>query len=461
MNDNPFRQSDNSLSPETSFARPPADVPFVREGSARETQPYVPEAEFVRPQRRPGQPAVVPASTNPDASESHKASGGDTPVPFADKPPAADEGADEDPEQSATSSQPPAHAAAQRAVAETVDSLSEGKDEQLTSSVLRTAESPATERGPVDTAEVGEEPLATDRFAARYADGTVRPRDPFTGNILRPGEVPPSLLEDPGIQRGFKFWDEYGSEVAFKLLPTAHSKAEDLEEWKVNLRAEAERLGRAGGILFVEGDNAPQQNIQYLVDFFDQMSALPPEQKEAAEEWIQQQVDKGEVGSFYGGIGARILCTNTAVAVPDYHSDGTLPADTLLKAWNVQEKKVADMHRSGEITRLDREVKMGELFVGRTYTRDMLFVGRMGNHLADRHQPGRVSHASLLAGALHANVVSPLKDRNVHTTPVIPDLPDKSIGPAYNALLKMAGEARFNQAEFMRHLKIIRTIITL
>jgi hypothetical protein len=179
------------------------------------------------------------------------------------------------------------------------------------------------------------------------------------------------------------------------------------------------------------------------------MSALPPEQKEAAEAWIQGQVAKGEIGSYFGGIGARILCTNTAVEIPDIRTDGTRPADTLWREWNAQEERVVNMYERGEITPVEHDLKLGELWVGSDHTRDMHFVGRMGSHMADRHQPGRISQAALLTGALHANVGVHLAARNVQVAQQ--NLQGMPLQPIDHTLIKMTREVRFNPSELLRH----------
>jgi hypothetical protein len=478
MNDDPFRPPDNSLAPEKSFTVPPADTPFVREVPGRGAQPYAPEAEFVRPHRRPTQQTAVPASTNPDASAPYTASGDDAPIPFADKPPTADE----DPEQSATSTKLPAHTVAQRAVAETV-SLSKGGEEevifpdpkaiepdsegsQAKATVPETPVHPAAdelhpEESVADATTAGEEltapatdeavslaepfaapeqePIASDRFTVRYTDGTVRLRDPFTGDILRPDEVPPSLLEDKGIREGLNFWDEHGPEVKFKLLPTAHGHISDLDKWGIDLRSEAQRLARVGGVLFVEALKTPEE-AEYLLGFLREVSSWPEYEKNAAPGWIQGHVASGKITPIFGGIAERILGTKTDIEIADFQRNGPRPADKLLTVWNSRIRQIEDGGNS-----MGGAVALLEHWVGYDHTRDMNFVGRMGGILADRHQSGRVSEAAFLEGVAHVNVGRHLAARNVQVTQ--PDLRTKNMPDFVRKVIEWNTKVEFNLHE--------------
>ncbi|HUC89258.1 MAG TPA: hypothetical protein VMR45_00480 [Patescibacteria group bacterium] len=253
-----------------------------------------------------------------------------------------------------------------------------------------------------------------DTYFAVGEDGTILPRDPITGDIMHPGEIPPSLLDDPELRAGFEFWKGPGRNVPFKLLLTLHGSGSDLRNAAFNLHAEAKQLGKAGGVLFLESIATVAYNAKLRRQYNNtsHMSSL------LAKVWLVRRGSSkayAEEDGFESELFSQVQATGVDVELPDLCSDGQRPADRALMNW----RRTADgahifTSKRYNPTQTDKRLRCDALEMGITYYRDMYFIGKMGAELARRHAAGRLSGgAALVVGRLHENIAARLSDTGV------------------------------------------------
>ena len=85
------------------------------------------------------------------------------------------------------------------------------------------------------------------------SDGVARPKDPSTGEVIGPGEIPPSLLTDENLRRGIEFLQEHGEELSLRILLVGSGERDALPASGVQLHAEAQAVQAQGGSLYIEG----------------------------------------------------------------------------------------------------------------------------------------------------------------------------------------------------------------
>ncbi|HMI09324.1 MAG TPA: hypothetical protein VK497_02895 [Candidatus Saccharimonadales bacterium] len=234
------------------------------------------------------------------------------------------------------------------------------------------------------------------------SNANVLPLDPVTGNRLRAGEIPESLLADPELRKGYDYFRNNGSRIRFGLLLTTHGTAEDLIESGVSLAAEAKELAELQGVLFLEGNFATSAGKQSEIIALNRSSHLPYTKARQRQEMIRSL----ELGAtFQGEELAQITGTNVELACPDFVRDSDRPADTALTEWQIQLKYMRQKER---VVQGDDD-KYWSLLMGYTIYRDCYLVGKMGAYLADRpedfsDETDDAVYAKLLAGPTHAGI---------------------------------------------------------
>ncbi len=237
--------------------------------------------------------------------------------------------------------------------------------------------------------------VPTERIYAVDDQGFIRPRDPLSGAILRPGEIAPSILDDPEIREGFAFWQAHGAAVDFRFLGTQHLTAEDLERSGIDLRAEALRLQETGGILFLEG-YAPEELFRSAEELHRLAAGIPPELHEQYERILDTIVEESPDFGYGASVAKAIMGTHVQTSCVDFVLDGQRPTDKALsilhRAYNTaKDSQRTDRPQSERVQNL-----IGTLFSYDSY-RNMQFVGRMGAVLARTQS----RYADWLGGALH------------------------------------------------------------
>lgn len=233
--------------------------------------------------------------------------------------------------------------------------------------------------------------------------GTVRPLDPLTGTVMYPGEMPPSLLADPEIQKGMAFWRSYGHEVAFRFLGTSHADETRMAQWGIDLRAEAERLAANNNVLFIEGNSTA--DVVHGAETLFKMAAVanPAKQSELIAALDNLAATRPNFG-HYAEVAKQIMCTGVTTAIPDYIVGGNRPGDMVLTAWRRQ-KDALDLSDLPDGTPFNLALlERLALEMGIDMYRDMQFVGRMGAILAGRHVPGQITETAWVGGAMHENM---------------------------------------------------------
>ncbi|HUC89217.1 MAG TPA: hypothetical protein VMR45_00265 [Patescibacteria group bacterium] len=240
-----------------------------------------------------------------------------------------------------------------------------------------------------------------DKFFGIGEDGTIRPRDPLTGEIMWPGEIPKSLLADPELKQGFEFWKKHGPDVAFKLLLCSHSSAKDLLEADFDLNAVAKRLGRSGDPLYLEGVGRVD-DAELSREVHNRFSHSTKQQLIEGGDAEDIVVVDQPLDNFSFQILNQIMATGVDVVNPDYYADGKRPADVALAAWRREVRGASAVH--GEALR-----------VGYIFYRNAYLIGKMGADLARRHAAtGEVpSSAALLIGNLHEGIAIDLRRMGV------------------------------------------------
>jgi hypothetical protein len=246
-----------------------------------------------------------------------------------------------------------------------------------------------------------EQPGATKTFYDIGVDGIIRPCDPPSGAVIRPGEVPPSLMSDPELREGFEFWQRYGHEIRFRFLGTAHATAEQLNEWGINLRAEAQRLAVSGGVLFLEGF-AGKDIFRSAQELYTIAAALPPDKQIPFVDLLEGLSQKNPNFRYAAAVVRNIMGTGVTTTCADYIMGGDRPGDKALTALH-EASKDAEVFQADK-PQLATIIEKISLDVVYDMYRDMHFIGRMGAKLAEAHQPGTVTETAWLGGAMHETI---------------------------------------------------------
>jgi|GEM_PF-4068655 len=265
-----------------------------------------------------------------------------------------------------------------------------------------------------ETDDSGPVGTSFDSLYAIDAVGNVRPRDPIAGTVLRPGEMPDSLMQDPDIQKGEAFWEAYGSEVRMRVLAGSHTGHEGLEASGIDVRAEAQRLAANGGVLLLEGISSSPAMRERSMMLYRMASGMPEHAQEEFNALLQEMA--GDRPDFQHGaeVCRQIMGTGVAVEAVDFIRGGERIGDIAL----THLEAIADATRAQ--AKADQSVASATLTipatVGFDMYRDMNFVGRSGAVLADRHQPGRVTEAAWLGGMLHRSIGTYMFDRGAEVS---------------------------------------------
>ncbi|HUC89174.1 MAG TPA: hypothetical protein VMR45_00040 [Patescibacteria group bacterium] len=291
----------------------------------------------------------------------------------------------------------------------------EGADSQEPTTADRPAATPTPSRPRYE-----QNPNSPESFIEIDRYGTARALDPITGDVMRPGEIPPSLLADPELKQGFDFWKQHGASVPFTLLLTRHVEASDLRNGEFDLRAEAQALSATGGQLFVEGF-APKERTANADQLHNIASNLDdPAQIQGLRDIIWAEAAKDPNFSFSAETLSQIMSTKVKVATPDFITDGDRPADKALAAWHKQVKaaRIARSGRSDPTAIIQEFVQHSAVDMGFCHYRNLYLIGKMGAHLSRQYaSTGKIpGGASLLIGKLHENIAVTLTDMGVSVT---------------------------------------------
>ncbi len=255
-------------------------------------------------------------------------------------------------------------------------------------------------------------------FIAIGEDGTIRPRDPLTGEIMWPGEIPKSLLADEQLRAGFEFWQGPGKEVPFRMLLCSHDSGERLAEAGIDLRAEAQRIKQVDGTLFIEGVGFTAEKIR-LNRQFNRVSRLTDGQSQSDEYDDPLLQGQGPGNAFLTAVLGQVKGTKVNVAFPDYCPDSTRPSDIVLLAWDMQ---IEDVYGDGYWRYDPSGLRMIERFqalhVGNICYRDLYLLGKIGHNLHMQHiSTGKLPRGvAFLTGAAHENIGRILQDMGVEVT---------------------------------------------
>ncbi len=242
-----------------------------------------------------------------------------------------------------------------------------------------------------------------DMFYATGEDGTIYFRDPVTRKIIPPGAIPEGFLSDPELASGFSFWQGYGPQISFSLLLCPHASGNDLRSSSVDLRSEAQRLGRDGQPLFVEyvGTIKSAEELRRL---YNQTSGF---QETSDQPQPSENVPaRGSNGDSYKQETLnQIRSSGVEVIIPDFRVDTTNKVEQSLTTLEFSARPYAESFARRAILTV----------CGISY-RNMYIVGKMGAALAKRHEAtGELpSSAGLLVGALHKNIAETLRSLGVN-----------------------------------------------
>ncbi|HUC89257.1 MAG TPA: hypothetical protein VMR45_00475 [Patescibacteria group bacterium] len=271
-----------------------------------------------------------------------------------------------------------------------------------------------------ETVEPHPRPAFTERSDSKdpyYAvgkDGTMRPRDPITGGIMWPGEIPPSLLADPELREGYEFWKEHGKDVPFRLLLVSHDSGEGLTNSEVNLYAEAQRLQQNDGVLFLECVTSTAARNRELLEQHNAASNATGDEVEREQAKLRQRLADNPWASFRVESLSQIMSTRVDVAIPDYCEGDARPADVALTALGNEIDAAANAMNSTKAF-----FRCTALELAYTYYRDMYLVCKMGAELAKCHAAtGLPGGAAFLGGRTHENIGVTLRQMGVKVTDV-------------------------------------------
>jgi len=272
-------------------------------------------------------------------------------------------------------------------------------------------EAAAADTGPEPTAHrevahVSEPPrMDIEPSYAPAQDGVIRPRDPVTSKILEPGEIPPSLLADDGIRRGYDYLREHGDRTHLTILRMQHGPSDTLDPVHTgfDLQARAQALREKGGALYVETvGHASTMDLTRLL--YNAAANAPAEEAAEMREGLRNLAREEPGLAFGAAIAERVLSTQVPVVQVDFTLGGERQADAVLTELR-HRVKAADSARkqSGDVA--DYITYMWEKFGFDTY-RDSYLLGRIGADMAARFGSSPTSdiHGELLAGAHHVNV---------------------------------------------------------
>jgi hypothetical protein len=248
-------------------------------------------------------------------------------------------------------------------------------------------------------------------FYAVDEEGVTRPRDFAADVTLHPGEIPPSILKDEGMRRGFAFWEEHGSEVQMRVLLIKHEKAGDIERSGVDLRREAQALQKVEGVLYVEGVGMTQDGRDRTSEFFNKVSHASGEQIGELRAYLEAVALEAPQASYETDEAISLIGTGVDVRHVDYSLDGQRRPDAVLTVISDHEERL-------EIVDAEATVDYTRLGLTHDYYRELYLIGRIGEDLADQlTATGSIPLlTSLLTGALHENVGHRLRTQGVNIT---------------------------------------------
>lgn len=225
--------------------------------------------------------------------------------------------------------------------------------------------------------------------------GVTRPRDPVTGDILRAGDIPPSLMYDEGMRRGFQFLIDHGRELRLRILLTRHIRFDDLTRSAIDLPREALRLSAGGGVLFIEGVGTTEGIAVEQRNYSAAAHARPAEAalyRRAFASIAEHEPD----AAFKAGIATALISTGVTVRSPDIVRDSPRIPDQAATA-------MLDYADSIVLTPdIATSVEYARATMAADFYRDMCIVGRMAEEMAAAFEAtGRLTERALLIGNLH------------------------------------------------------------
>lgn len=243
-------------------------------------------------------------------------------------------------------------------------------------------------------------------------DGSVLPLDPITGNALRPGVIPESLLADEELRNGYNFLVNNASRVSFTLLLSSHGTAEHLREAGIDLHAEAKALAASNGVLFLECISPTDKGHDSFARKLNYLSHLSPEKKEDTAWGLLDILDDVDLESAWPAKITQLANTGVRVALPDFNGSSPRPADRALTQWS-NAKRALDWSDNKQA------IEWQALDVGNIAYRDWYLVCKMGSTLAELDAQGQLDEsidASLLVGPLHGTIGAHMNNMGIQVT---------------------------------------------
>jgi hypothetical protein len=228
----------------------------------------------------------------------------------------------------------------------------------------------------------------------------VIPLDPVTGDALRAGVIPESLLADDELQRGYAYLQDHAAHIRAKILLSAHETSTDLAEAGIELGSEAKELANKSGVLFLEGVQMASAKARFQ-ELLNHISTLQGEEAETMRNKIHAV---NSLASFTAACLSQLTGSGVEIAQPDYTYNSDRPADRALEAWHETMETVI---RRPDIS-LHGVDQWQSMNVGYTLYRDWYLVGKVGSYLAAREgsasrQADKVN-VGMLVGSTHANI---------------------------------------------------------
>jgi len=205
-----------------------------------------------------------------------------------------------------------------------------------------------------------------------------QPVDLVTGEILQPGAIPESLVNDEELAKGYAFLRKHAQRINVELLLIRHGRREDFTEADIDLRQKSQETASKNGILFLENITEDTESQLALTDASNFLSAIDETKVSRIQAKLAQQTED----TFLAEIMSQITGTGVAIAYPDFLCNSTNIIDQALErayeASNIRNLQEADFEASNP----EQDEKVLNALPSFIAYRDWYFIGKIGGHLA-------------------------------------------------------------------------------